>query len=136
MGNPLGPGQQRDRRNQLGGRANGIGATRERVAGATLPDFIQTSAAINPAKQQRALVDLSGRVVGIPTLARLAALGASVQTVAGPGGQPAGVGVVGAAGGKGRPAAGNVITAVNGTATRTPRRWRSSWLACAPAYYS
>lgn len=37
--------------------------------GATLPDAIQTSAAINPGNSGGALVDLSGRVVGIPTLA-------------------------------------------------------------------
>jgi S1-C subfamily serine protease len=37
--------------------------------GATLPDVIQTSAAINPGNSGGALVDLSGRVVGIPTLA-------------------------------------------------------------------
>lgn len=37
--------------------------------GATLPDTIQTSAAINPGNSGGALVDLSGEVVGIPTLA-------------------------------------------------------------------
>jgi putative serine protease PepD len=37
--------------------------------GATLPDSIQTSAAINPGNSGGALVDLAGRVVGIPTLA-------------------------------------------------------------------
>ncbi len=37
--------------------------------GATLPDTIQTSAAINPGNSGGALVDLSGRLVGIPTLA-------------------------------------------------------------------
>jgi putative serine protease PepD len=37
--------------------------------GATLPDAIQTSAAINPGNSGGALVDLRGRVVGIPTLA-------------------------------------------------------------------
>lgn len=37
--------------------------------GATLPDVIQTSASINPGNSGGALVDLSGRVVGIPTLA-------------------------------------------------------------------
>jgi S1-C subfamily serine protease len=127
--------------------------------GATLPDAIQTSAAINPGNSGGALVDLSGQVVGIPTLAAAdqqlggaapgigfaipanivtdiarqivktghvtnshrAALGVSVQTVAGPDGQPAGVGV--AAVQPGSPAAkaglraGDVITAVNGTAT-------------------
>jgi putative serine protease PepD len=37
--------------------------------GATLPDVIQTSAAINPGNSGGALVNLSGQVVGIPTLA-------------------------------------------------------------------
>jgi S1-C subfamily serine protease len=37
--------------------------------GATLPDTIQTSAAINPGNSGGALVNLSGQVAGIPTLA-------------------------------------------------------------------
>jgi S1-C subfamily serine protease len=37
--------------------------------GATIPDAIQTSAAINPGNSGGALVDLTGRLVGIPTLA-------------------------------------------------------------------
>jgi putative serine protease PepD len=37
--------------------------------GVVLPDLIQTSAAINPGNSGGALVNLSGRVVGIPTLA-------------------------------------------------------------------
>jgi S1-C subfamily serine protease len=37
--------------------------------GVVLPSVIQTSAAINPGNSGGALVDLSGRVVGIPTLA-------------------------------------------------------------------
>ena len=37
--------------------------------GATLPDVIQTSAAINPDNSGGALVDLADQVVGIPTLA-------------------------------------------------------------------
>lgn len=37
--------------------------------GATLPDAIQTSASINPGNSGGALVDLSGDVIGIPTLA-------------------------------------------------------------------
>jgi len=39
--------------------------------GVTLASVIQTSAAINPGNSGGALVDLSGRVVGIPTLAAL-----------------------------------------------------------------
>lgn len=37
--------------------------------GATIPDAIQTSAAINPGNSGGALVNLSGQLVGIPTLA-------------------------------------------------------------------
>jgi S1-C subfamily serine protease len=39
--------------------------------GVTLSDVIQTSAEINPGNSGGALVDMSGRVVGIPTLAAL-----------------------------------------------------------------
>jgi S1-C subfamily serine protease len=39
--------------------------------GATIPQAIQTSAAINPGNSGGALVDLSGHVVGIPTLAAI-----------------------------------------------------------------
>jgi S1-C subfamily serine protease len=39
--------------------------------GATLPDAIQTSAAINPGNSGGALVNLSGQVIGMPTLAAL-----------------------------------------------------------------
>lgn len=39
------------------------------LPGATLPDLIQTSAPINPGNSGGALVDLTGQVVGIPTLA-------------------------------------------------------------------
>lgn len=128
--------------------------------GATIADAIQTSAAINPGNSGGALVDLNGRVVGIPTLAatdpqlgggaapgigfaipsntvnaiagqivkngrvvasQRAALDVTVRTVVGPGGQPAGVGVVAAAPGGAAAGAGvqpgDVITAVNGTST-------------------
>ena len=37
--------------------------------GATLPQAIQTSAAINPGNSGGALVDLAGKVIGVPTLA-------------------------------------------------------------------
>src|SRR5690606_20829146 len=38
-------------------------------AGVTIPNAIQTSAAINPGNSGGALVNLSGEVIGIPTLA-------------------------------------------------------------------
>jgi len=39
--------------------------------GVTLPSVIQTSAEINPGNSGGALVDLTGRVIGVPTLAAL-----------------------------------------------------------------
>ncbi len=51
-----------------------VSAVRRRVPegnGVTLSSVIQTSAAINPGNSGGALVDLSGRVIGIPTLAAL-----------------------------------------------------------------
>jgi len=159
MGNPLGLASS-----ATDGIISAVGRTVSEPSvsgalGATLPDAIQTSAAINPRNSGGALVDLDGQVVGIPTLAAAdpqlggaaagigfaipsdivtdiaeqiiktghvtdshrAAVGVSVQTVAGPDGQPAGVGV--AAVTPGGPAAkaglrpGDVITAVDGTAT-------------------
>jgi S1-C subfamily serine protease len=41
------------------------------MPGTTLTDMVQTSAAINPGNSGGALVDLSGHVVGIPTLAAI-----------------------------------------------------------------
>ena len=157
MGNPLGLASS-----ATDGIISAVGRTVSEPAGsgspgATLPDAIQTSAAINPGNSGGALVDLTGDVVGIPTLAAAdpqlggaaagigfaipanivtditrqivktghvsnshrAALGVSVQTVAGPDGQPAGAGV--AAVTRGGPAAkaglhsGDVIIAVAGT---------------------
>jgi S1-C subfamily serine protease len=49
-----------------------VSAVRQNIpegSGVVLPSVIQTSAAINPGNSGGALVDLSGRVVGIPTLA-------------------------------------------------------------------
>jgi S1-C subfamily serine protease len=70
MGNPLG---------LTGSVTNGIVSATGRTLtepagegpGATLPDVIQTSAAVNPGNSGGALVDLAGEVVGIPTLVAL-----------------------------------------------------------------
>ena len=71
MGNPLG---------LTGSVTNGIVSATGRTvtepdgagsSGATIPDAIQTSAAINPGNSGGALVNLSGQVVGMPTLAAL-----------------------------------------------------------------
>jgi S1-C subfamily serine protease len=159
MGNPLGLASS-----VTDGIISAIGRTvsepqESGSPGATLPDAIQTSAAINPGNSGGALVNLSGQVVGIPTLAATdqqlggaapgigfaipsnivtdiagqivrtghvtnshrAALGVRVQTVMGPDGQPAGVGIAavlpGGPAAKAGLRAGDVINAVNGTAT-------------------
>jgi S1-C subfamily serine protease len=125
--------------------------------GATLPDSIQTSAPINPGNSGGALVNTSGEVIGIPTLAAAspqsgvqaqgigfaipanlardiaqqlitsghvtnshrAALGVHVATVNGPGGAPAGAGVVsvtpGAAADQAGIRSGDVIHAIGET---------------------
>jgi S1-C subfamily serine protease len=67
MGNPLGLSSS-----VTNGIVSAVGRTvseGDQGPGATLPDAIQTSAAINPGNSGGALVDLQGRVVGIPTLA-------------------------------------------------------------------
>jgi putative serine protease PepD len=48
-----------------------LGRTVSEGSGVVLPSVIQTSAAINPGNSGGALVDISGRVIGIPTLAAL-----------------------------------------------------------------
>ncbi len=69
------------------------------------------------------VTDIAGQIVrtGHVTNSHRAALGVRVQTVAGPDGQPAGVGIAtvtaGGAAAKAGLTAGDVITAVNGTAT-------------------
>jgi putative serine protease PepD len=64
VGNPLGL-----RASVTQGIVSGVGRLGEEGGGVVLPDTIQTSAAINPGNSGGALVDLRGRVVGIPTLA-------------------------------------------------------------------
>jgi S1-C subfamily serine protease len=67
VGNPLGL-----RSSVTQGIVSSLGRTvSEGSNGVTLPSAIQTSAAINPGNSGGALVDLQGRVVGIPTLAAL-----------------------------------------------------------------
>ena len=66
IGNPLGL-----RASVTQGIISAVGRLGEEGGGIVLPDTIQTSAAINPGNSGGALVDLSGRVVGIPTLAAL-----------------------------------------------------------------
>jgi putative serine protease PepD len=67
VGNPLGL-----RSSVTQGIVSSLGRTvPEGSNGVTLPSAIQTSAAINPGNSGGALVDLQGRVVGIPTLAAL-----------------------------------------------------------------
>jgi S1-C subfamily serine protease len=64
IGNPLGL-----RSSVTQGIVSAVGRTVSEGNGVTLPSVIQTSAAINPGNSGGALVDLSGRVIGIPTLA-------------------------------------------------------------------
>ena len=69
MGNPLGLASS-----ATDGIISAVGRTVSEPAGAgtpgaTLPDAIQTSAAINQGNSGGALVDLNGHVIGIPTLA-------------------------------------------------------------------
>ena len=69
MGNPLGLASS-----VTDGIVSAVGRTVDEPQdtnspGATIPDAIQTSAAINPGNSGGALVDLTGHVIGIPTLA-------------------------------------------------------------------
>ena len=66
MGNPLGL-----RSSVTQGIVSAVGRTVGEPGGAALPGAVQTSAAINPGNSGGALVDLDGRVVGIPTLAAI-----------------------------------------------------------------
>jgi S1-C subfamily serine protease len=64
VGNPLGLSSS-----VTEGIVSALGRTSTESSGATLAGLIQTSASINPGNSGGALVDLHGRVVGIPTLA-------------------------------------------------------------------
>ncbi|QEC48281.1 PDZ domain-containing protein [Baekduia soli] len=64
IGNPLGL-----RSSVTNGIVSALGRTVPEPGGAVLPGAIQTSAPINPGNSGGALVDLSGEVIGIPTLA-------------------------------------------------------------------
>jgi putative serine protease PepD len=64
VGNPLGL-----RSSVTDGIISALGRTVDEPNGAVLPNVIQTSAPINPGNSGGVLVDLDGKVVGIPTLA-------------------------------------------------------------------
>lgn len=64
IGNPLGL-----QSSVTDGIVSGVGRDVSEGGGVVLPDAIQTSAPINPGNSGGALVDLSGEVIGIPTLA-------------------------------------------------------------------
>ena len=64
VGNPLGL-----QSSVTDGIVSGVGRDVSEGQGVVLPNAIQTSAAINPGNSGGALVDLEGRVIGIPTLA-------------------------------------------------------------------
>jgi putative serine protease PepD len=66
IGNPLGL-----RSSVTEGIVSSLGRTVSEGNGAVISSAIQTSAAINPGNSGGALVDLQGRVIGIPTLAAL-----------------------------------------------------------------
>jgi len=63
IGNPLGLASS-----VTEGIVSALNRTESEGGGVTLPNVIQTSAPINPGNSGGALVDISGRVVGIPTL--------------------------------------------------------------------
>ena len=66
IGNPLGL-----RSSVTEGIVSAVGRSVPETDSVTLSSVIQTSAAINPGNSGGALVDLSGQVIGIPTLAAL-----------------------------------------------------------------
>lgn len=76
VGNPLG-----FRSSVTEGIVSGTGRTVTEPTGATLPNVVQTSAAINPGNSGGALVDLNGRLVGIPTLVAGSDLGGAANGI-------------------------------------------------------
>ncbi len=66
IGNPLGL-----RSSVTEGIVSAVGRSVPEASGVTLSSVLQTSAAINPGNSGGALVDLSGQVIGIPTLAAI-----------------------------------------------------------------
>jgi len=66
IGNPLGL-----RSSVTEGIVSGFRQAVQEDSSVTLPSMIQTSAAINPGNSGGALVDIRGRVIGIPTLAAI-----------------------------------------------------------------
>lgn len=64
VGNPLGLASS-----VTEGIVSFVGRTVAEGGGVVLPDTVQTSAAINPGNSGGALVDLDGKLIGIPTLA-------------------------------------------------------------------
>jgi S1-C subfamily serine protease len=66
IGNPLGL-----RSSVTQGIVSAVGRSVPEGNGVTLSSVIQTSAEVNPGNSGGALVDLSGRVIGIPTLSAL-----------------------------------------------------------------
>jgi S1-C subfamily serine protease len=76
IGSPLGL-----RTSVTEGIISALGRTQIEETGATLANTIQTSAAINPGNSGGALVDLTGSVVGIPTLAAGSPFGGSAPGI-------------------------------------------------------
>jgi S1-C subfamily serine protease len=66
IGNPLGL-----RSSVTEGIVSAVGRSVSETNSVTLSSVIQTSAAINPGNSGGALVDLSGQVIGIPTLSAI-----------------------------------------------------------------
>lgn len=63
VGNPLGLSSS-----VTNGIISALGRTGQEGNGISLPNLVQTNAAINPGNSGGALVDIQGRVIGIPTL--------------------------------------------------------------------